>query len=59
MKTITFTFFYLLSFFSFSQWQVKLDKTINWYQVSPTGNLILGALDGVSGMDDKTGIITY
>ena len=59
MKTITFTFFYLLSFFSFSQWQVKLDKTINWYQVSPTGNLILGALDGVSGMDDKTGNITY
>ena len=59
MKTITFTFFYLLSFFSFSQWQVKLDKTINWYQVSPTGNLILGTLDGVSGMDDKTGNITY
>jgi len=59
MKTITFTFFYLLSLLSFSQWQVKLDKNINWYQVSPTGNLILGTLEGVSGMDDKTGIITY
>jgi hypothetical protein len=32
---------------------------INWYQVSPTGNLILGTTDGVSGVDESAGAMTY
>ena len=59
MKKLALTIFTSLSFISFAQWQVKLDKTVNWYQISPTGNLILGTLDGISGMDDKTGEINY
>jgi outer membrane protein assembly factor BamB len=59
MKKLALTIFTSLSFISFAQWQVKLDKTVNWYQISPTGNLILGTLDGISGMDYKTGEINY
>jgi outer membrane protein assembly factor BamB len=59
MKIITLSFFTLLSYIAISQWQVKSDKIINWYQISPTGNLILGTADGVSGMDESTGAVTY
>lgn len=59
MKTIALTFFSLLSCVSFSQWQVKLSKNVNWYQVAPTGNLLLGTAEGILGMDDQTGTIMY
>lgn len=59
MKNVILTFFTSLPFVLFAQWQVKLDKTVNWYQVSPTGNIILGTLDGILGIDDKSGEINY
>jgi outer membrane protein assembly factor BamB len=63
MKTTSFIFICVVILFSattaHAQWQVQLSKTVNWYQVNPTGNLIVGTSDGIVGMDDQTGALTY
>lgn len=59
MKNLAILIFISLPLISIAQWQVKMDKQVNWYQVSPTGNLILGTLEGLSGVDDHTGETKY
>ncbi|MFO0359957.1 MAG: PQQ-binding-like beta-propeller repeat protein, partial [Flavobacteriales bacterium] len=43
----------------FSQWEADLKKTISWYQVSPTGNLILATNDGIVGINESNGQLLY
>lgn len=46
-----------------AQWEVKFDVTkfhrLEWFQVSPNGNLILANDMNLYGMDEKSGEITY
>lgn len=57
-KTLTYLLL-LLTIPSFAQWEVNLRKTINWYQVTPMGNLILGTNDGLAGLNEQNGELLY
>ncbi len=53
---------YLLLLFTLpaiAQWEVSLKKSISWYQISPTGNLILSTNDGLVGLNEKSGELLY
>jgi hypothetical protein len=43
----------------FSQWEADLKKTISWYQITPTGNLILATNDGIVGINESNGVLLY
>jgi outer membrane protein assembly factor BamB len=62
MKKIHLFFLLLLTFFvscAHAQWQIKSSKSINWFQISPTGNLIAGTPEGICGMDENNGSFTF
>jgi outer membrane protein assembly factor BamB len=42
-----------------AQWEMPLDKSVSWFQISPTGNLILGTDAGIVGLDETTGKQLY
>jgi outer membrane protein assembly factor BamB len=49
----------LFTLSSFSQWEADLKKTISWYQITPTGNLILATNDGIVGINESNGVLLY
>ncbi len=49
----------LFTFPGFSQWEADLKKTISWYQITPTGNLILATNDGIVGINESNGVLLY
>ena len=36
-------------------WTANFDKSIDWFKLNPTGKLIVGASDGLYGIDAATG----
>jgi hypothetical protein len=57
-RTLTYLLL-LLTIPAFAQWEVNLRKTINWYQVTPMGNLILSTNDGLVGLNEQNGELLY
>ena len=57
-KTISYLLL-LVTIPAIAQWEVNLKKSINWYQISPTGNLILSTNDGLVGLNEKSGELLY
>ncbi|MFN5319452.1 MAG: PQQ-binding-like beta-propeller repeat protein [Bacteroidia bacterium] len=44
---------------SFSQWEANLKKSISWYQITPTGNLVISTNDGLVGLNEQNGELLY
>lgn len=49
----------IISITSFAQWEIDLKKSINWYQITPTGNLILATNEGILGINETNGELLY
>jgi outer membrane protein assembly factor BamB len=42
-----------------AQWQIKLDRNLNWFQILPTGNILLANNEGISALDENTGTTLF
>jgi outer membrane protein assembly factor BamB len=59
MKTKLVYILFLFSIPALAQWEVNLKKSINWYQITPTGSLILSTNDGLVGINEQSGELLY
>jgi len=59
MRKTILILFTLFTLPGFSQWEADLKKTISWYQITPTGNLILATNDGIVGINESNGQLLY
>lgn len=59
MKNLFFAAMCCLPLFTKAQWSVNMKGPVNWYEVAPTGNLVLGAEGGVLGIDETDGHVLY
>ena len=59
MKNFLVIFCLLISLSLLAQWENTLEKSVNWYQISPTGNLVVGAQNGIIGLNETNGSKIY
>jgi outer membrane protein assembly factor BamB len=59
MKHLGFCLFVLLSVESYAQWSARLQRPVSWYEIAPTGNLVLGTDKGIMGLNEADGSVLY
>lgn len=59
MKNYLSALFLICSAQLHAQWTINLQSSINWYQISPIGNLIVGTNEGITCLNEADGSSSY
>ena len=59
MRNLFLTAICFLPLITLAQWSVTMKGSVSWYEVAPTGNLILASDAGIEGIDESDGHIMY
>ncbi len=59
MRNVAFLFILAMHVQAYSQWSAKLNSPVSWYEIAPTGNLILGTPKGILGLREADGSVMY